>query len=388
MPIEIAERLKQLPPYIFVHLDQLKKEAIKKGADIISFGIGDPDLPTPKPIIDALCKAARVPQNHQYPDGEGLPESRMAICDYYESRFGVKLDWATEATTLIGSKEGVGHAPLALINPGETVAFPDPGYPVYHTGTLFAGGVSYRYPLNEENNFMFDFEKLPLDVLSRIKALWICYPHSPSGAVATRGYLKKLVALAKKHGFYILSDAAYADIYYDGIKPPSLLEIPGAKNVAMEFYSCSKTFNMTGWRLAYAVGNKDMVQALRKLKNNLDSGQFNAVQYAGIAGFKDAEKFIASNNKIYQKRRDILVNGLRDLGWEVNPPPATFYVWIKTRGGMDSMSMTTRLIKDCAIVTTPGIGLGQAADDHIRITLTVTEPRIREALERIRKSGI
>ena len=291
MPIEFAERLKALPPYVFVAIDQLKKQAIAKGADIISFGIGDPDLPTPKPIVAALAKAARDPKNHQYPDGEGLPETRRAAADYYERRFNVKLDPAKEVTTLIGSKEGIGHVAGAFVNPGETVAFPDPGYPVYHTGTLFAGGKSYRIYLNEENGFLPDLEKLPASVLSRIRLLWVCYPHSPSAAVAPMSYLKKAVWLAKKHGFAICSDAAYADIYFDGRKPPSMLE-------------------------------------------------------------------------------------------------ASFYVWVKTRGGMDSMTMFKRLLEECAIVTTPGFGLGSKSDDHLRLTLTCPEPRIKEALERIRRAGI
>ncbi len=388
MPIEFADRLKQLPPYIFIALDQLKKKAIADGADIISFGIGDPDLPTPKPIIEALARAAKNPANHQYPDGEGLMGTRKALADYYGRRFGVALDPADEVTTLIGSKEGIGHVALALINPGDTVAFPDPGYPVYHTGTLFAGGKSYRIPLNEENGFMPDLEKLPASVLSRIKLLWVNYPQSPSAAVASKNYLGKIVRLAKKHGFYICSDAAYVDIFYDGVAPPSMLEVPGAKSVCLEFYSCSKSFNMTGWRLAFAAGNKEMVAALRKFKNNIDSGAFNAVQYAGIAAFENAEKYIAANNKIYQRRRDLLVAGLNRLGWNVALPKATFYLWIRTRRGMDSMTMTKTLLNECAIVTTPGIGLGEHSDDHIRLTLTTTEDRIREALGRLQKSGI
>lgn len=388
MTVEFADRLKALPPYIFVHLDQLKREAIAKGADIISFGIGDPDLPTPKPIIDALSKSAAQPKNHQYPDGEGMLSTREAFADYYKRRFGVKLDPKDEVTTLIGSKEGIGHIALALLNPGDTAAFPDPGYPVYHTGTLFAGAKSYRIVLNEENKFLPDLEKLPASVLSRIKLLWVSYPHSPSAAVAPKAYLAKLVRLAKKHGFMICSDAAYVDVYYDGIKPPSMLEIPGAKDVCMEFYSCSKSFNMTGWRLAFAAGNKQMVAALRKFKNNLDSGQFNAVQDAGIAAFAKAEKYIEANNKVYQRRRDLLIPALNKLGWNIAMPKATFYVWVKTRHGMTSMEMTKRLIEECAIVTTPGIGLGANSDDHIRLTLTTTEARIKEAIKRIEKSGI
>lgn len=385
MPIEIADRLKKLPPYVFVEVDRLKKEAIKKGADIVNFGVGDPDLPTPPAVVEALAKTAHDAPNHRYPDGEGMLAVREAIANYYQRRFGVKLDPNTEVTSLIGSKEGIGHIALALVNPGETVAYPDPGYPVYHAGTLFAGGKSLPFFLNEKNNYMPDLEKLGTSVLSRIKILWVNYPHSPTGAVASMSYLKKLVALGKKHGFYICSDAAYVDIYYDGIKPPSMLEIPGAKKVCVEFYSCSKPFNMTGWRMGFALGNPEMVQALRKIKNNLDSGQFNAVQYAGIAALNGAEKLIAANNVIYQRRRDLLINGLNKLGWGVPLPPATFYVWVKTRGGLDSMSMTKKLIQDYAIVTTPGVGLGAKSDDHVRMTLTTTEERIKAALARLEK---
>lgn len=388
MPIEVAQRLKKLPPYIFVEIDRLKNKAIAQGKDVVNFGIGDPDLPTPKPIVASLARAAKDPSTHQYPSGAGMLPLREAVADYYGRRFGVKLNPQTEVTSLIGSKEGVAGAAGAFINPGDTVAFPDPGYPVYHTGTLYAGGKSYRIYLNEENGYLPDLEKLPKSILSRIKLLWVNYPHSPSATVAPKSYLKKLVWLAKKNDFYICSDAAYADIYFDGKKPPSLLEIPGAKNVCVEFYSCSKSFNMTGWRLAFAVGNKQMVQAIQTYKSNLDSGQFAAVQHAAITAFENAEKFVGANNKIYQRRRDLLVGGLRDLGWDVPMPEATFYVWTKTRGGMDSMAMTKKLINKCAIVTTPGAGLGERCDDHIRLTLTSTEERIRVALERLKELGI
>lgn len=388
MPIEVANRLKQLPPYIFVEVDRLKQAAIAQGADVINFGVGDPDLPTPAPIVAALARAAKDPSTHQYPSGAGMLKLRQAVADYYGRRFGVKLDAQNEVTTLIGSKEGVAGVAGAFINPGETVAFPDPGYPVYHTGTLYAGGKSYRIHLDETNDFLPDLEKLPASVLSRWKILWVNYPHSPSATVAPKSYLKKIVWLAKKHGFYICSDNAYVDIYYDADKTPSILEIPGARQVAMEFYSCSKSFNMTGWRLAFAVGNKDMVGALRTYKSNLDSGQFSAVQEAGVVAFQNAEKFIDANNKIYQRRRDLLVGGLNRLGWNLPMPKATFYLWAKTRGGLDSMAMTKKLIKECAIVTTPGVGLGSKSDDRIRFTLTTTEERIKLALERLAKSGI
>lgn len=388
MPYEASRRLTQLPPYVFVEIDNLKRKAAARGADIISFGIGDPDLPTPKPIITAMTRAARDPVNHQYPSGEGMAATRQSVADYYERRFGVKLDPEKEITTLLGSKEGVGNVAGALINPGETVAFPDPGYPVYNTGTLFAGGKPYRIYLNEENGFLPDLESLPSSVLSRIKLLWISYPHSPSAAVAPKSYLKKAIRLAKKHGFILCSDLAYADVYFDGRKPPSLLELPGAKSVCLEFYSCSKSFNMTGWRLAFALGNKDLVRALRAYKNNIDSGAPNAIQYGGIAAFENAERYIAANNRIYQRRRDLLVGGLRALGWEVPMPEATFYLWIRTRHGWDSMTMFKKLLGECGIVTTPGFGLGARSDDHIRLTLTMTEERIREALRRIEKAGI
>jgi LL-diaminopimelate aminotransferase len=355
--------------------------------DLIALGIGDPDLPTPVPIVETLAEAARDPATHQYPLGAGLPQLRRAVADYYVRRFGVKLDPDTEVTTLIGSKEGVAHVAGALVDPGQVVAFPDPGYPVYEGGTIFAGGRPHRYEVNEDNEFLPDFSKLPASVLSRFKLLWINYPNAPTGAVAPKSYFKKIAALAKRHGFLVCSDAAYADIYYDGKRPESFLSAPGAKSVGIEFYSCSKSFNMTGWRLAFAVGNRQMIAALRAYKNNCDSGVFSAVQRAGVVAFDNAEAFTAANNRLYQGRRDRLVEGLRSLGWRPIEPAATFFVWVPTPGGADSMELFRRLLDRCGVVTTPGFGLGRKSGKYLRFALTTSEARIGEAVERMRAAG-
>ncbi len=383
-----ARRLQQLPPYVFVAVDKLKREAIARGADIIDFGVGDPDLGTPRLITQALARAARDPATHRYPDGEGSLALREAVAAYYGRRFGVRLDPRTEVTTLIGSKEGIAHVAGAVVNPGETVAFPDPGYPVYHAGTLFAGGRSRRLYLTEANRGLPDLEAWPTSALSRLRLLWVNYPHSPTGTVAPLDYLEKLVWLARKHDFYICSDAAYVDVYFDGVKPPSVLQVRGARGRVLEFYSCSKSFNMTGWRLGFAVGHAGMVAALRAFKNNVDSGQFAAIQRAAVVGFENAEKIVAANNRLYQRRRDTLIRGLRRLDWEAEPPPATFYVWLKTRHGLRSMAMVKALLERCAIVATPGFGLGRRSDDHVRLALTTGEDRIRAALGRLAAAGL
>lgn len=387
MTVRVAKRLKNLPPYIFAEVDRLKNDAIAEGKDVVDFGIGDPDMPTAKPIVAELIRAVKDPATHQYPSGAGILELRESVSNYYRRRFGVKLNPETEVTMLIGAKEGIAALAGALIDPRQTVVFPDPGYPVYYTGTLYAGGKSHRIYLNEENKFLPDLEQLPSSVLERMKILWVNYPHSPTAAVAPKSYLKKLIWLAKRHDFVICSDAAYVDIYFDGVKPPSILELSGAKKVCVEFYSCSKPFNMTGWRLAFAVGNADLVSAVRTYKSNLDSGQFTAIQRAGVVAFDRAEGFINANLKVYQRRRDLLVDGLNRLGWNVSKPPATFYMWVKTPKGVGSMSFTKRLIDECAIVTTPGVGLGHRSDDHIRFTLTTGEARIKEALKRLESAG-
>jgi LL-diaminopimelate aminotransferase len=382
-----AARLQQLPPYLFAELDRMKQEQVKKGVDIISLGIGDPDLPTPPHIIQALAVTAADPKNHQYPSYEGMLSFRTAVADWYRSRFGVSLDPATEVLALIGSKEGIGHLPLAYVNPGDVVLVPDPAYPVYQAGTLFAGGEPHAMPLTPGRGFLPDLGAIPPAVVKRAKILWLNYPNNPTGAVAPREFLAEAVAFARRHGLVLAYDAPYSEITFDAYRPMSLLEIEGAKDVAIEFHSVSKTYNMTGWRLGFAVGNAAVLAALGRVKQNLDSGVFQAVQYAGIAALAGSQQCVADNNRIWQERRDVLVRGLQSLGIRVEPPRATFYLWAPVPGGFTSQSFCVELLVKAGVVVTPGNGFGRAGEGFIRMAFTVGVERIREAIERMRRLG-
>ncbi|RMF91918.1 MAG: LL-diaminopimelate aminotransferase [Nitrospinota bacterium] len=380
-----AERLRKLPPYLFAEIDKMKAEARKRGVELISFGIGDPDLPTPGHIIRALQKAAENPQNHQYPDYEGTPAFREAVATWYRQRFGVALDPETEVLSLIGSKEGIGHIPLAFIDPGDVVLVPDPGYPVYHAGTLFAGGESYPMPLLRSNHFLPDLSAIPSEIVRRAKMMFLNYPNNPTAAVATQEFLQEVFAFARQHGIILCHDAAYSEIAFDGYRPPSLLSVEGAKEVGIEFHSLSKTYNMTGWRIGFAVGNAEIIAGLGAIKTNLDSGIFKAVQEAGVAALTGDQTLIHETCQIYQRRRDLLVDGLKRLGWEVEKPKATFYLWVPVPPGYTSKELTVYLIKEAGIVTTPGVGFGPHGEGFLRLALTVSEPLIREALQRMER---
>ncbi len=381
-------RLRMLPPYLFAELDRLKQEQIKKGMDIISLGIGDPDLPTPPHIVGALAAAAADPKNHQYPSYEGMLGFRTAVADWYRTRFRVTLDPATEVLTLIGSKEGIGHLPLAFVGPGDVVLVPDPAYPVYQAGTLFAGGECHFMPLTAARNFLPDLTGIPAAVLERAKILWLNYPNNPTGAVAPREFLAEAVAFARRHGLILAHDAPYSEIAFDGYRPESVLSIDGAMEVAVEFHSVSKTYNMTGWRLGFAVGNPDILAGLGRVKQNLDSGTFQAVQYAGIAALSGPQQCVADNCRIWQERRDVLIGSLRDMGFAVASPKATFYAWLPVPRGFTSGSFCTELLMKAGVVVTPGNGFGAAGEGFVRAAFTVGVERIREAMDRMRKLGI
>jgi LL-diaminopimelate aminotransferase len=383
-----SARLKLLPPYLFAELDRMKQEQVKKGADIISLGIGDPDLPTPPHVIQALAAAAADPKNHQYPSYEGMLRFRKAAADWYRGRFGVALDPASEVLTLIGSKEGIGHLPLAFINPGDVVLVPDPAYPVYQAGTLFAGGESYFMPLTPARNFLPDLAAIPAAVLKRAKILWLNYPNNPTGAVASREFLAEAVAFARRHGLILAHDAPYSEIAFDGYRPDSILNVEGAKEVAVEFHSVSKTYNMTGWRLGFAVGNAAILAGLGRVKQNLDSGVFQAVQYAGIAALTGSQQCVADNCRIWQERRDVLIASLRDMGFAVASPKASFYAWVPVPRGFTSSSFCVELLVKVGVVVTPGNGFGASGEGFVRAAFTVHVDRIREAMDRIRKLGI
>jgi LL-diaminopimelate aminotransferase len=386
--IEKADRIKNLPPYLFAKIDQMKGEIKEKGVDIIDLGVGDPDLPTPPHIIKALQTAVLDPKNHRYPSYTGMLEFRDAVAQWYQGRFQVKLDPKTEVISLIGSKEGIAHIPLAYINPQDTVLVPEPGYPVYNTATLFAGGNPYFMPLLKENNFLPDFSAIPQEVLTRAKLMYLNYPNNPTAAVADRSFFEQAVKLAQQNQIILCHDAAYTEIFFDGYKPISIMEIPGAKEVAIEFHSLSKTYNMTGWRVAFAVGNPDIIAALGQVKTNIDSGLAQFIQQAGITAMLGDQTLLNDIRNTYQERRDLLVAGLKEVGFEVAVPKATFYLWIKVPEGFTSSDCTAHLLTNAGIVTTPGNGFGSSGEGFIRMALTIGKERIAEVVERLKKLNL
>lgn len=386
-PIEVATRIKTLPPYLFAAIDKMKQDAIARGVDIINLGIGDPDLPTPAPIIDSLAKAAKDPKHHQYPSYEGMLSFRKAVAGWYKRRFNVTLDPANEVLTLIGSKEGIGHIHLAFVDPGDVVLVPSPGYPVYPVGTGFSGGVSHLMPLTKANGFLPDLSAIPKDVAKKAKLMWLNSPNNPTSVIMTRDYFKRAIEFAQDNQIIICHDAAYSEIYYDGKRPASFMEVEGAKDVGVEFHSLSKTYNMTGWRLGFVVGNKDVLAGLGKVKSNLDSGCFEAVQEAGITALGLDDSVTDGIRTIYQERRDTLIPGLKQLGLDVDAPPAAFYIWVTVPKGYTSTSFTAHLLEKTGIVTTPGNGFGAPGEGYVRMTVCTTKERLAEAVERIKKVG-
>ncbi len=380
---KFSERLSKLPPYLFAKLDKTKKAAMDKGIDIINLGIGDPDMPTPGRIIEKLREAAGMPENHRYPSYEGLPLMREAAANWYKKRFDAELDPGSEVLTLIGSKEGIGHLPLAFINPGDVALIPDPGYPVYQAGVVFAGGECEMMPLLPEKGFLPDLSAIPEETARRAKMMFINYPNNPTGAVCTVGFFEDVAAFAEKYGIIVCHDAAYSEIYYDGRKSPSFLQAEGAKDVGIEFHSLSKTFNMTGWRIGFAVGNARVLEGLGRIKTNLDSGVFQAVQAAGIEALLNCGEEHLKILGVYQERRDALIEGLNGIGWEVSAPEASFYVWAPALEGMSSEETAELLIQKAGVVATPGVGFGPHGEGFVRFSITEGSDRIVEAVKRI-----
>jgi LL-diaminopimelate aminotransferase len=379
----VAQRLSELPPYLFVEIDRKKREAAARGVDVVNLGIGDPDLPTPAPIVRALARAARNPVNHRYPESEGLDTFRAAAAEWYQNRFGANVSSATEVLSLIGAKEGIGHLPLALVNPGDVVLIPDPAYPVYRAGTVFAGGVPYVMPLRRENGFLPDLDAIPDEVRRRARLMFINYPNNPTGAVAPLSFYEEVVRFADRHNIIVAQDNTYSEVAFDGYRPASLLQVDGAIDVGIEFHSLSKTFNMTGWRIGFVVGNARVVDALRRIKSNLDSGAFQAVQEAGISALAIADQVSARNSRIYRRRRDILVKGLRQAGLDVETPRATFYVWPRVPKGYDSAGFVSTLIEQAGVACIPGNGFGKEGEGYARFALTADASRLQEACERL-----
>ena len=383
-----AQRIQELPPYLFAEIDRKKRAAQAKGVDLIDLGIGDPDIPTPGRIIQRLTETVTKPANHRYPSSAGMMKFRQAVADWYGRRFGVTLDAATEVVSLIGSKEGVANMAVAYVDPGDVVLVPTPAYPVYEIGTKFNGGEVYFLPLRRENGFLPDLSSIPADVLKRAKMLWLNYPNNPTGAVADESFLKEAVEFARRHGIILCHDAAYTELGFDGYRAPSILQVEGAKEVAIEFHSLSKTFNMTGWRIAMAVGCPELVGTLAQVKSNVDSGVFQPVQEAAILALEHAEEFLGPIREVYQERRDAVVDGLHRAGFELPAPKATFYVWLPVPGGWTSTDFTARLLDEAGIVTTPGNGFGEPGEGFIRMTLCSPADRLREAVERLQQLSL
>jgi len=384
MRIEKADRVQQIPPYLFAEIDRKKAEMRRKGVDLIDVGIGDPDIPTPQPIIERLQKAAENPAHHRYPSYEGMIEFRTAVARWYEKRFSVTLDAATEVLSLIGSKEGIAHIPLAFVNPGDYVLVPSPGYPVYRVSTLFAGGTPYFLPLRKENGFLPNLSEIPKAVAEKSKLLFINYPNNPTAAVAEKSFFEEVVAFARRYEIIVCHDAAYSEVAYDGYRPMSFMEVAGAKEVGIEFHSLSKTFNMTGWRIGFAVGCNEIVSPLGRIKENIDSGLFQAIQEAGIEALQRFDTPLPEIIQIYEKRRNLMVKGLRELGLELDSPKATFYLWIRVPGKQTSAQFSALLLEKAGIVATPGNGFGDAGEGYVRMALTVNESRLKEALVRLK----
>ena len=380
---EKAERLKKLPPYLFKKLNRKKTELRARGVDIIDLGVGDPDLPTPGHIVEAMKDAVENPGNHRYPSYAGMNDLKDAVSKWFERRFGVQVSPETEVLSLIGSKEGLAHLPLAFIDPGDVALIPSPAYPVYHNATIFAGGEPFLMPLKKENNFLPDLEAIPSEVIRHAKLMFLNYPNNPTSAVAGHGFFEQVVRFAEKHSILVCHDAAYTEMAFDGYRPPSFLEVDGAKDVGLEFHSLSKTYNMTGWRIGFAVGNQSLIEGLGAIKNNIDSGVFQAIQVAGIKALTHDQSCVKEMVEVYTRRRDLMVNGLKEIGFEVESPKATFYLWIEIPKGYTSAQLTNKLLEK-GVVVTPGNGFGEPGEGYVRIALTQKRSRLEEAVQRMK----
>ena len=382
--MKLANRIDKVPPYLFVEISRKIAEKKAQGIDVVSFGIGDPDIPTPQPVIDELRTTALDSPNHRYPETDGLPEFRRAIAEWYEKRFSVSLDPDTEVLPLIGAKEGIGHASLCFIDPGDIALVPDPGYPVYSVGTWFAGGECEWMPLFEKNGWLPDLERIPSDVSEAAKVMWLNYPNNPTGAVADLNYFEEVVRFSQKYNIPVMHDACYSEVAYDDYKPVSFLQNDGAKLAGLEFHSLSKSFNMTGWRVGMAVGNAEMIEALMVVKSNLDSGVPQAIQHMAIEALNLTQDEIHHRNRVYQSRRDLIIHTLRDIGMHVDDPKASLYVWARIPDGFTSAEFTSLLLEQCDVVVTPGSGYGSFGEGYIRLSITTTDDQIKLGLDRLR----
>jgi LL-diaminopimelate aminotransferase len=376
--VKFAKRLDAVPPYLFAELERKVTEAERAGIDVISLGIGDPDLPTPPEVIEALIESARDPRTHQYPSNHGTDEFRAAVAGFYRDRFNVELDPDGEVIPVLGGKEGVGHIALACLDPGDVCLAPDPGYPPYTSGPVFAGATVHYLPLREENGFLPDLESAPA-----AKLLYLNYPNNPTGATAELDFFERAVAFARDRDLIVVHDNAYSEVAFDGYRPPSFLETPGAKDVGVEIFSLSKGWNMTGWRAGLVAGNAEIVEAYRRLKTNLDSGMSEAVQHAAAVALTDAREFPGEISKVYARRRDLLAQGLRAIGLEFKPPQATPYFWVRVPEGHTSASFTELVLDRASVLVAPGDAYGPSGEGFVRLSLTVPDARLEEAVNRI-----
>ena len=383
-----ANRISNVPPYLFAEIDKMRSQLISSGVKVIDLGVGDPDMPTPKRILKAFHKAVNDPRTHNYPPYEGIKEFRQAIADWYKKRFNVDLDPEKEVLSLIGSKEGIAHIFLSFVDQGDYALIPDPGYPVYNVATIFAGGIPYPMPLLKSNGFLPNLKAIDKEIVKKAKLMFINYPNNPTSAVAGKEFLAEAVDFCRKNNILLCSDLAYSEVAFDGFRPMSVLEIPGAKDIAVEFHSLSKTYNMTGWRIGMAVGSSYAISALSIVKTNIDSGIFKAIQLAGVEALKGPQKEIDKMNKIYEGRRNTLIDGLNSLGWKMEYPKATFYVWAPVPAGFTSASFVKHLLEKTGVLVVPGSGYGKNGEGYFRTSITADRKKIAEAISRMRGEGI
>jgi len=389
MEMRYANRIDRIPPYLFAEIDREIERKKNEGVDIINLSVGDPDLPTPRNIVERLQEAARDPANHRYPSYAGMPAFRKTIADWYRRRFNVSLDPEEEVIALIGSKEGIAHIPLAFINSGDIALVPDPAYPVYKIGTILAGGEPIAMPLMEENGFKPDLEKIDREIAKKAKILFINYPNNPTTATAELEFFREVVDFSIDNEIIVCHDAPYTEMTFNGYKAGSFLEVRNAKDIGIEFHSLSKTYNMTGWRIGFAVGNSEVLAGLGKVKENVDSGVFQAIQYAAIEALEGPQDTVRKNMKIFRERRDLMVDGLRDLGWNVEKPRATFYLWFRIpEPYKSSIKFSSDLLNKTGIVMTPGVGFGSYGEGYVRCALTQKKERLEEALDRIKRFNL
>jgi LL-diaminopimelate aminotransferase len=384
--MKFARRLDLVPPYLFAELERKIEAKRRAGIDVISLGIGDPDLPSPKAVVEEMQRQVSRPETHRYPSNRGLDAFREAVAEFYSTRFGVEIEPEREVVPVLGGKEGVAHIALACLEAGDVCLSPEPGYPPYTSGPLFAGAEVHYLPLLEENSFLPALDAIPADALAHANLLFLNYPNNPTGAVVDEALFPRAVELARARDLVVVHDSSYSEIAFDGYRPPSFLATPGAKDVGVEVFSLSKGWNMTGWRVAAIAGNAEIIERYRHLKTNLDSGMFDALQLAAVKALGEARSFPAEMSEIYRRRRDLMVDALAAVGLPAKPPRATPYIWARVPDGYSSESFTALILEEAAVVVSPGPSFGPSGEGYVRVSLTVADERLEEAARRIASS--